>query len=74
MTSKRPTPETTGGWRLRLPSLGEELADIALFLFALAQMHDVDLDTEIQRKMAVNAGREYVRDDNGVPVKGELRR
>lgn len=43
-----------------------ELADVALYLFALAEMNGVDLDNEIGQKIAKNARRRYTHDSNGV--------
>lgn len=40
-------------------SLGLELADIALFVMALAEMNGIDLDDSIERKLAINASRTY---------------
>ncbi len=53
-------------WRRAQPDLGEELADVALYLFGLAEMNGVDLDGEIERKIAENTRRQYTRDGNGV--------
>jgi NTP pyrophosphatase (non-canonical NTP hydrolase) len=36
--------ENFQAWRRAQPDLGEELADVALYLFALAEMNNVDLD------------------------------
>jgi NTP pyrophosphatase (non-canonical NTP hydrolase) len=58
--------EAFTAWRKRLPDFGEELADVALYLIAIAEMNDIDLDTEIDRKIAKNAGRVYERDEHGV--------
>lgn len=44
------------------PDLGEELADVAPYFFALVQMNDVDLDSEIEQKITKNARRQYTRD------------
>jgi NTP pyrophosphatase (non-canonical NTP hydrolase) len=41
-------------------SLGTELADVALFTMALAEMNGIDLDACVERKLAVNASRSYV--------------
>jgi hypothetical protein len=38
-------------------------------VFALAEMNGVDLDCEIERKIAKNARRRYLHDNNGVPVR-----
>jgi NTP pyrophosphatase (non-canonical NTP hydrolase) len=58
--------ESFQAWRRAQPDLGEELADVALYLFALAEMNGVDLDNEIVEKIAKNAGRRYIHDSNGV--------
>ena len=61
--------ESFQAWRRAQPDLGEELADVALYLFALAEMNSVDLDGEIERKIAKNSRRQYTRDSNGVPFR-----
>lgn len=58
--------ESFQAWRRAQPDLGEELADVALYLLALAEMNGVDLDGEIERKIAKNARRRYEHDGNGV--------
>jgi len=45
--------------------LGEELADIGIFLLGLAEILDVDLGAEIDKKMVKNARRVY-KEINGV--------
>lgn len=42
---------------------------MALYLFALAQMNGVDLDSEIERKIAKNIRRQYSHASNGVPFR-----
>ncbi len=61
--------ESFQAWRRAQPDLGEELADVALYLFALAQMNGVDLDDEIEQKIAKNTRRQYAQDSNGVPFR-----
>lgn len=61
--------EAFTAWRKHLPDLGEELADVALFLVAIAQMNGIDLAEQIERKMAENERRVYHRDDHGVLLK-----
>ncbi|MGH3695616.1 MAG: MazG-like family protein [Pseudonocardiaceae bacterium] len=51
------------------PGLGEELADVALYVFALTQMNGVDLDSEIEQKITKNARRQYTPDSHGVLVR-----
>lgn len=61
--------EAFDAWRKGHGSVGEELADVALFLFSLAQMTGVDLQREVDAKIARNATRSYRRLPNGVLVK-----
>ncbi|MBV8539361.1 MAG: hypothetical protein JO063_08020 [Pseudonocardiales bacterium] len=61
--------ESFQAWRRVQPDLGEELADVALYLFALAEMNGVDLDGEVERKIAKNTHRQYAQDGNGVPLR-----
>ncbi|RFU40221.1 hypothetical protein DZF91_18255 [Actinomadura logoneensis] len=52
-------------------NLGEELADVLLFLVSIAEMRGVDLDTAVEAKLAKNAARVYQRNDTGILVKTE---
>lgn len=61
--------EAFDAWRKGRDSLGEELADVALFLFGLAEMTGVDLQGEVEAKIARNAARSYSRLPNGTLVK-----
>jgi NTP pyrophosphatase (non-canonical NTP hydrolase) len=67
--------EAFTAWRRHLPDLGEELADIAVYTLALAQMNGLDLATEVDRKLARNTSRVYQPDRHGIPTRvdtGEL--
>ena len=55
-------------WRRQRADMGEELADIAIYVFGLAGIIGVDLQEEIDRKIHKNAGRRYEH-RNGVPVR-----
>ena len=48
--------------------LGEELADIAIYLLGLSEILDIDLEEEIKRKVSKNKSRIYKRVD-GVNVR-----
>ena len=48
--------------------LGEELADIAIYLLAISEMLGFDLQSEIENKVAINAKRVY-KNINGVEVR-----
>jgi NTP pyrophosphatase (non-canonical NTP hydrolase) len=61
--------EAFTAWRRKLPDFGEELADVLLYLAALAEMNGVDLAAEVERKMAKNERRVYQRDERGVLVR-----
>ena len=60
--------EAYEAWIKKHDNMSEELADVAIYLFGLAQMTGVDLQTEVEKKMAINEKREYVK-VNGVLVK-----
>jgi NTP pyrophosphatase (non-canonical NTP hydrolase) len=63
--------EAFGAWRKGKPSLGEELADVAIFLAGLAEMTGIDLEAEVVAKLKVNAARQYMALPNGTLVKAE---
>ena len=62
--------EAFDAWRKGRSDAGEELADVAIYLFGLAEMTGIDLDAEIEAKLATNAGRVYQPLPNGVLAKG----
>ena len=62
--------EAFEAWNKKKDSLGEELADVAIYLLGLAEICGADLSAEIQRKMEVNEQRRY-RMVNGVLQKEE---
>ncbi len=61
--------EAFDAWRRDRPGVAEELADIAIFLFGLAEMVGADLQEAVEAKLAVNEARVYTRLPNGVLVK-----
>ena len=63
--------EAFDSWRKGRVDVGEELADAAIFLFGLAQMTGVDLDEEIEAKIAKNAGLDYRQLPNKVLAKSD---
>lgn len=63
--------EAFDAWRKGRGDVGEELADVALFLFSLAEMTGVDLQGEVEAKIARNVARVYGRLPNGTLVKEE---
>lgn len=51
--------EAHEAWRKKKESVGEELADVAIYLMGLAEILNVDLKGEIERKMKINHNRRY---------------
>lgn len=60
--------EAFEAWRKKEDKLGEEIADVAIYLFGLASILKIDLGKEIIKKMEKNEKREY-RFAKGVLVK-----
>ncbi len=61
--------EAFDAWRKGREDLGEELADVAIYLLSLAEMTGIDLQDQIEAKIAKNAGRVYQRLPNRVLAK-----
>lgn len=57
--------EAHAAWRDQKPDLGEELADVAIYLLGLAEILGVDLEDEVLRKMEINRRRRYEKTDEG---------
>ncbi len=51
--------EAFNAYRKKLPDLGEELADVAIYLFGLSAILGIDIEKEILKKVAKNKKREY---------------
>ncbi len=51
--------EAFEAYRKRLPSVGEELADVAIYLYGIAEILGVDLNEEIIKKVSKNEKRVY---------------
>lgn len=47
----------------KLPDLGEELADVAIYPLGLSEMLGLDLEDEILKKVSKNKLREYKKID-----------
>jgi NTP pyrophosphatase (non-canonical NTP hydrolase) len=62
--------EAYEAYRKKLPTVGEELADVAIYLYGLAEILGINLDQEIERKVEINKNRTYKR-VNGVLIKQE---
>ena len=51
--------EAFEAWKKKRDSVGEELADVAIYLMGIAEILGVDLEDEIRRKMEINRNRKY---------------
>lgn len=60
--------EAYDAYRKGKDDLGEELADIAIYLMGLSQMLNKNLSNEIENKMKINKNRVY-KEVNGVKIK-----
>ena len=60
--------EAIDAWRKDRRAMAEELADVAIFLFGLAEMTGIDLQDAVEAKLAVNQARTYRQMDNGLHV------
>lgn len=64
--------EAYEAWRKHQANVGEELADVAIYLLGLSEILGYDLGEEIQKKMEKNKKREYQNIDGVLRrVKGE---
>lgn len=60
--------EAFDAWRKKKDTVGEELADVAIYLLGMAEILGFDLEAEIQKKMEKNVKRIYEHHD-GVSVR-----
>lgn len=51
--------EAYDAWRRNKADVGEELADIAIYLLGLSEILGIDLESEIEKKTAINKDRVY---------------
>ena len=62
--------EAYDAYRKGKDDLGEELADIAIYLLGLSEILGKDLEEEIKNKVQINKNRKY-KDVNGTKIKLE---
>ena len=60
--------ELYDAYRKKLSTVGEEMADVAIYLLGMAEMLNIDLGEEIDRKMEINEHRKY-ENSNGVNIR-----
>ncbi len=64
--------EAFEAWRKKKDDLGEEMADVAIYLLGMSEILGFDLEAEILKKMAKNEKRVYEHHDGvRVRVSGE---
>lgn len=51
--------EAFEAYKNKMPTVGEELADVAIFLYGIAEILDYDLNQEILKKVERNKSRVY---------------
>ena len=51
--------EAYEAWLKKTGTVGEELADVAIYLLGLSEILGLDLQAEIERKMEINRRRRY---------------
>ena len=51
--------EAYESWRKKKGDVGEELADVAIYLLGLSEILGIDLAYEIEKKIEINQEREY---------------
>jgi hypothetical protein len=61
--------EAFDAWRKGRPDVGEELADVAIYLLSLAEMLGIDLQDAVEAKLSKNAARTYEPLPSGAGVK-----
>lgn len=60
--------EAYEAWQQNKDDFGLELADVAIYLMSLAQMNNLNLGEQIEKKIAINKKRIYVM-ENGKWIK-----
>ena len=63
--------EAYDAWCKNKVGLGEELADVAIYLLGIAQIEGLDLGEEILKKIEINEKRKYKLSSNDVHIKVE---
>ncbi len=62
--------EVFDAYRKKKDDLGEELADVAIYLLGLSEILGIDLQTEMENKVAKNEKRVYAK-INGVTTRNK---
>ncbi len=62
--------EACDAYAMKRGNVGEELADVLIYLLGLSEILNINLEDELLRKIKINAGRKYIHRD-GVVIKVE---
>lgn len=63
--------ELIHAYRKDLPDIGEEIADIAIYLIGLSEILGLDFEEELEKKVAKNNHRVYKRKDGKLERVGD---
>lgn len=70
--------EAYDAWKQHKDNMGEELADVAIYLLGIAELNNISLMDEIEHKVQINKNRKYKIDEKRnafkVKTKGEEER
>ncbi|MCL2831802.1 MAG: hypothetical protein FWD78_01400 [Treponema sp.] len=62
--------EASDAYIKKMDTVGEELADVVLYLLGLSEILGIDLEKELLRKIDINEKRKYIQ-QNGVNIRLE---
>lgn len=63
--------EAYDAWLKQKGDVGEELADVVIYLMGISEILDINLENEIVSKIKKNTKRKY-KFVNGIPIKDEV--
>lgn len=63
--------EAFNAYQNKEEDLGEELADVVIYILGIAEMLDIDLEVELLKKIEKNKRRKYILKEDGKWIKIE---
>ncbi|HHW99949.1 MAG TPA: hypothetical protein GX740_01425 [Acholeplasmataceae bacterium] len=63
--------EAFNAYQNKEEDLGEELADVVIYILGIAEMLDIDLEVELLKKIEKNKRRKYIKKEDGKWIKIE---
>ena|SRR5690554_199087 len=63
--------EAFNAYQNKEEALGEELADVVIYILGIAEMLDIDLEVELLKKIEKNKRRKYIKKEDGKWIKIE---